>query len=208
MTLLLALGCVHPQPSACCDPATDSGDTGPADSDSARDTDTSDSGDTPDTDTADTDTSDTSIEANLVGSFSLSGTVNGVSVSLNCDAATDPELFAGYWGSSLGNLSGSVACADAAGQRVTVSYINPSAGEWTDTSDGKSWIFEDGSGGVLAWGVPDTTAWDLAFTTYTFVDATTVELDGTLAGTWSADGAVYADLAGTFGVQLPCNSGC
>lgn len=203
---LLCAACVQARPSACCDPRDDT-----ANDDSTVDS-TPDSTDTSDTsigETGDTsDTSDTGSTTPLPGDFSVTGSYNGVPVDIDCDETSDTGLFARYWGSSLGNVSGGFSCANQAGERVTVSYISPGESEWADTSDGKSWIYEDGAGAVLAWGVPDTASWALAFTSYGFVDATTVEVEGSLSGTWTTDGVPFADLAGTFALEIPCTSGC
>lgn len=207
--LLLSAGCVQPKPSACCDPLEDT-----ATDDSAVDS-TPDSVDTSDTsirETGDTsEPSDTGSTTPLPGSFSVTGSYKGAPVGIDCDETTGAALYSRYWGSSLGNVSGGFSCANEAGQRVTVSYISPSEGEWADTSDGKSWIYEDGAGDMIAWGAPDATTWALVFTHYGFVDATTVQLDGSLTGSWSTDGTdaeALADLTGTFALNIPCTSGC
>lgn len=205
--LPLLAACVHGEPSACWDPADDSG-SGDSSGDSTNDS-AADSTDTSDTSTPDSsDTSDTGAGVPLPGSFTVTGTYDGAPVDLTCSESTDAALFTRYWGSSLGNVSGGFACGNERGERVSVGYISPTEGEWSDPSDGKSWIYEDGTGTVLAWGTPDTTAWSLAFTAYGFEDVTTVSLEGTLSGTWTTDGATFADLAGTFALQIPCTSGC
>jgi hypothetical protein len=141
----------------------------------------------------------------LPGSFSVTGTFQGLDVDLLCDESTSADLFVRYWASSLGNISGAISCGNEAGERVTVSFIGPSEGEWTTTEDGMSWSYEDGTGHYLSYD-SDSTAWELAITTYTFVDTTTIEMDGTLSGTWA--GTVAADLQGSFATEIACSGGC
>ncbi len=197
--LFLAFGCVQ-QPSDSGPP--DTSDTAPVDTSGDSDT----SGETAsDSDTADTsETGETGVPPLILpGSVTLTGTVQGIPVNLTCDETTSPELFIRYWASSLGNISGTVICANDLGQRFTLTFINPAAGSWTDTSDGKSWSYEDSSGLVLAYGVRNTTSWAMAFTTYAWLDTTTFELEGTVAGSWTtAEGEALGDLSGVFGLEV------
>jgi hypothetical protein len=198
--LLTALACVATDDGS--DPIA-STDTVPEDQGETGDSDTGDSGAIDSTDTADT--ADTAVS--LPGTFVVNGVVDAQSVALACDADTSVEQFPRSWASSLGNISGTASCADAEGNRATLTFISPHEGEWTDTSEGLSWIFQSTSGDVLAYGVPDTSAWHLTVTEFGYADATTITLTGTLAGTWLKDGAGWADLTGSFDLQIPC-SGC
>ncbi len=195
--LLTALACVATDDGS--DPIA-STDTVSEDPGETGDSDTGDSGATDSADTADT-------AVSLPGSFAVNGVVAAQSVALACDANTSVEQFARSWASSLGNISGAASCSDADGNRATLAFISPHEGEWSDTSDGLSWIFESTSGDVLAYGVPDTSAWQLTVTEFGYADATTITLAGTLTGTWLKDGAGWADLSGSFDLQIPC-SGC
>lgn len=195
---------------ACVGPADDGSDPTASTDSLADDSGTVDSGDTGsgDTGSGDTGSGDTADTADsLPGTFAVEGVVNAEIVEFACGADTSSEQFSRSWGSSLGNISGAVSCADAVGNRVTLSFISPREGEWDDTSDGMSWVFESAAGDVLAYGVPDTAAYQLTVSSFGYADATTIEITGTLSGTWLHDGADWADLSGSFDLQLPC-SGC
>ena len=192
---------------ACVGPADDGSDPTASTDSLADDSGIINSGDTGSGDTGSGDTGSGDTAVSLPGTFVVEGVIKAETVALACDADTSSEQFSRSWGSSLGNISGAVSCADAVGNRVTLSFISPREGEWADTSEGMSWIFESAAGDVLAYGVPDTAAYQLTVSSFGYADATTIEITGTLSGTWLHDGADWADLSGSFDLQLPC-SGC
>ena len=208
LTGLALLACVHAgdgKPRIADDTADTSSDTfDSADSDTSDSAVDSDS--SPDSDTSDT--SDTSTPV-LPGSFSVTGQLEGREIAITCDESTAPELFIRYWALSLGNISGAIGCANEEGDSVMISFISPTEGEWTNTDDGLSWSYTDRDGTYLYYGT-DSVGWGLAITTFGYVDTTTIEMDGTLTSGWATEsgGEPYAQVDGTFAVELACSGGC
>lgn len=192
--VLLGLGCLWPCRSMtvyCPGPEDSEQHTGLHD-------DTADS--IPWVETGDSDTSgetgETAVPPTSTGTFTLSGTLDDAPVTLMCDA---PPALVAYWLDSLGNISGSMSCSSGS-EYVAVQFIGPSADTWTDTQEGMSWAYDNGAGTVLSYSSPPATSWSLTFSTFEWVDADTVHIAGSGAGTWT--GETSADLLISFDVMV------
>lgn len=150
-------------------------------------------------DSADTgDSGEDTGPAPLPGIMNVSGAYGGVPFVFSCTATDTPERFQRYWGTAVGDIAGGFACNDASS--LLVNFIDPHVGSVT-APEGTNFFFTDVGGGVLTYASPTPTAWSLQIDESTFVDAKTMSLAGSLAGTW-AEGEVSA----TFELLLPCTN--
>ncbi len=191
--ILLMLGFACTSGTAEPDTAERPGDTS---TDTSRDTSVDTSADT----SADTsgDTSDTATPP-LPGSVEVSGQVGGVPFAFSCDMNDDDARFPRYWSNSLGNIAGSFACVDSS--TLTVSFMNPHVGAWSESTDGMGFVFTDAGGTTLSWYEPTPTAWSLTLTEAEYVDLKTLSLAGSLSGSWE-----IGEVTATFALQVPCNN--
>ncbi|MFZ5475318.1 MAG: hypothetical protein ACOZNI_00975 [Myxococcota bacterium] len=167
-------------------------DTGKPDGDADTDTDADTDADA----NTDTDTDTDSGDPPLPGNVDVAGTYAGTAFAFACDETDPPETFDRYWGTAVGDTVGSFTCTE--GGTLTVTFINPRPGTWT-SPDSADFFFTDASGGGLSYWDPVPRSWTLTLDEATFVDATTMTLTGSLAGTWTE-----GDVAATFSLQLPC----
>ncbi len=172
----------------------------PASVDTSADTSVDTSIDTAIDTSADTsiDTSDTGEEP-LSGGVAVSGHLNDQNFEFVCAAGDAEERFSRYWSNSLGNIAGSFTCVEDGA--LTVSFIQPAPGNWSDPSGGMAWVYTDTAGTIWSWYSPPPTFWSLRFEEAAYLDTTTLFIAGDLTATWEA-GAVFS----SFSLQIPCNN--
>lgn len=199
MALLLFLAaCGGGEPS----PVVDTADrhTGAMDTagDTAADTGSDTGVDTaPDSAEDSADDSATDTAAELPASISLSGSYVGVPFALACNAG-DAGLQRS-WSNAVGDKVGSFSCTD--GSSLSVTFIDPVVGTWTDPTGGMNYTYTDVGGGVLHWYEGPPTEWSLTFTAVEWTAIDQFVLTGSLTGTWS-----NGNLAGSFSVAVPCTN--
>lgn len=193
--LLLILPACEPSEGA---PVVDTDHRDTAAADTAPDTATDTADDTA-TDTAADTGSDTAAdtEPELPASITLSGTYEGVPFDLGCDAG-DAGLERG-WSNAVGDKVGSFRCTD--GGSLSVSFINPEVGTWTDPYGGMGYVYTDAGGGVLSWFEGTPSDWSITFTALEWTAIDAFVLTGSLTGTWS-----HGTISGAFSVTLPCTN--
>ena len=179
-------------------PVVDTADRDTAAEDTAADTATDTAADTA-TDTAADTAAATAADtgAELSASITLSGTYEGVPFELGCDAG-DAGLERG-WSNAVGDKVGSFQCTD--GGSLSVSFINPEVGTWTDPYGGMGYVYTDAGGGVLSYFEGTPSDWSITFTALEWTAIDEFVLTGSLTGTWS-----NGTITGTFSVTLPCSN--
>ena len=177
-------------------PAVDTADGDTAADDTSADTaaDTAADTDTA-TDTAEDTAADTGAE--LAASITLGGSYEGVPFDLSCNAG-DAGLERG-WSNAVGDKVGSFRCTN--GGSLSVSFINPEVGAWTDPYGGMSYVYTDAGGGVLSWFEGSPSDWSISFTAVEWTAIDQFVLTGSLAGTWS-----NGSIVGEFSVTIPCTN--
>ena len=162
--------------------------------DTSADTDTDTDADTD----ADTDTDTDTDTSTLPASVNVSGTYAGEAFAFECTAG-QPERLVRGWANAVGDIVGSFSCTDPVGA-LSVTFINPRPGKWTEPGDA-NFSYTDDSGGMLAYFEEKPTSWSLTFDTVTYVDVETMQLAGSLAGTWKG-----GNVTGTFDLQMACTN--
>ncbi len=195
MILALALACAGgDDPVDTPDTGTDSGDTGSADTDTAD----TDSGDTDSGDTDSADTDDTAADP-LPGTMSVTAVGPSGSVAWACDATTPPDRFLRAFQDALGNLAGSLGCADV--QRLTVGFVKATDGTYADATGPLTWSWTDGAGTAHdAWA--EATAPTLTID-FERLDVGVLHAVGTVSGRFGD-----VDVAAAFDLDMPCTGGC